>query len=119
MGIIVIILPLAAIVLWLLLSRGIPRKLATPLMIVTIILAALMFWVGWMFGEISPTYRGNIAVQEIIRHTNETLDAHDCERARLAFSEARKVLQRGGKPLEAVDILRSSLQTVPATSSAP
>jgi hypothetical protein len=111
MSIVLIILPIAAIVVWVLLARGVPKQQAIPLFVVSIILAALAFGVGWSIGEISPTYRGNIAVQEIVRQTRRTLDAGECDRARSVYAEAHDLLQKGGKPQEAVTLLRSRLQT--------
>jgi len=118
MVIVLVILHLAAVVVWLLLARGIPRKQATPLFAVTIFLAALTFGIGFSVGEISPTYRGSIAVQEIVRHASKTLDSGECDRAQLAFAEARQLLQTGGTPQEAVNVLRTRLQGASSTQPA-
>lgn len=111
MGFVLILAPVTLTVLWILLARSVPKKHVAPLFLITFMLAIVAFGIGYLVGGIEPTYRGDIAVSDIIRYSDSSLSAGECDRVRTTFSEAHRLLRSGARSQEAAALVRTRLQT--------
>lgn len=109
MAALLIVLPVIGGTLGILLLRALPRRRQVWLSLFAIAWTAIMIGIGHSLGGIAPEYRGNIALQQVLRDANRALEAGDCEQARTAFSEANRYLQHGGKVHDAVKMIGDRL----------
>ena len=116
MGALLFILPVIAIFLAIKLLRGLPRRRQVWLACFAIACTAITFSMGYQLGGIAPEYRGNIAINRLIRDSNRAFDVGDCEQVRTAFSEANRFTEGGGSLHDAVTMISERLRL---SSSAP
>lgn len=122
MGAVLIILPVIGGILGIMLLRGLPRRRQVWLSLFAIAWTAIVIGIGYSVGGIAPEYRGNIAIQRLLREANGSLEAGDCEQARAAFSEANRFVEHGGKVHDAVTMIADRLRpsaAAPANSAQP
>ncbi len=116
MGAIIVILAAAGIGVGALMLRGIPRRKQLALTLLAVVWTAIAIGAANLVGGIAPEYRGNIAIQRLLRETNHALQSGDCERARAAFSEANRVVEGGGKLHDAVTTIGERLRASTSAS---
>lgn len=114
MGVILFILPAVGIGVGIRLLRGIPRRKQLWLAFFLLVWTAVTIGIGFLLGEVAPTYRGDIAIQRLLRDTNQSLQNGDCEKARAAFSEVHEFVEGGGLLRDAVNMIAERLR--PSTS---
>lgn len=110
------ILAAAGIGVGALMLRGMPRRKQLALTLLAVVWTAIAIGAAYLVGGIAPEYRGNIAIQRLLRETNHALQSGDCERARAAFSEATRVVEGGGKLHDAVTTIGERLRSSASAS---
>ena len=116
MGALLFILPAIAIVFAIKLLHGLPRRRQVWLACFVIACTAIALGIGYQFGGIAPEYRGNIAINRLIRDSNRAFEVGDCEQVRTAFREANRFTEGGGSLHDAVTMISERLRF---SSSAP
>jgi len=120
MGALLFILPVICIVIGIMLLRGQPRRRQVWLALFAIVCTTFVFSLGYMFGGITPTYRGEGAIGSLLVVTNRALEAGDYENTRAAFQEAISLVKshRGDK-YDAVTMISERLRPPTAAPVIP
>lgn len=119
MAIALLILSIIAIVIGATLLRGLPRRRQIGLAIFAAIWTGIVVVIGYSIGEIAPQYRGNIALQRLLRDAAGALEVGNCDQARAAFLEANRFVESGGSVHEAATMVSERLHGVSNDTAPP
>ena len=108
----VYIICIAALILGVVLFWLMPKRRTITLLILAVAWTGFVAVLGYSVGMIVPTYRLENAAQ-IIRMSDRILSDGECERLRIAFSEANLYLQNPGSTNEDAILLLCKRLNIP------
>jgi len=119
MTIIIPVILIICVVVGALLLRNVSGQRKVVIALLAAVWTGVVFVLGFTIGEIKPTYRGNIAIQTILRETNKALEDGQCDRAKMAFSDAQRFLDNGGSFHDAARQVGEKLRSQPEPHATP